>query len=139
MTRVIRFDDRCEMPLMQRERVRLGLFAQAGPNNRATLLVHFHHVLPRSLLIKAKDLAKNHHDIRHEVNWIVEHNHAPETVQSELGLRMRNRRCMRILTHASGLGGSFAHACRNAALGFCKSNFYDFLLVAPFHFDDAFF
>ena len=63
MARFVRFDDRGKVPLMQRECIGFGFFAQTGPNDRPALLVNFHHVFARGCLVKAEDFAKDHHDV----------------------------------------------------------------------------
>src|SRR3954469_21792609 len=58
--RFIGLEDGGEVPLLQGKHVGLGLFAQAAPHDRAALLVHLEHLLPRGLLVEAEHLFENH-------------------------------------------------------------------------------
>src|SRR5688572_10108451 len=82
--RFIRLQDGGQMPLLQRKNIRLGFFAESTPDNGAPLLMHFEHLLPGGLLVETENFFEHHHDIRHQVNRIVEHHDAPDAFEGQL-------------------------------------------------------
>src|ERR1017187_1897208 len=117
-TRFIGLEDRREMPLLQGEHVGLGRLADAGPDDRAPLLVDLEHVLAGLGLVKAQHLLEHHHDVRHEVHGVVEHDHPP----CALLLRLRGRAAFgagagvgSVLRHGNAAGKAGAQALSRMA------------------------
>src|ERR1017187_5681187 len=115
-TRFIGLEDRREMPLLQGEHVGLGRLADAGPDDRAPLLVDLEHVLAGLGLVKAQHLLEHHHDVRHEVHGVVKHDHPP----CALLLRLRGRAAFgagvgSVLRHGNAAGKADAQALSRMA------------------------
>src|SRR5205823_2901690 len=75
--RFIGLEDRSQVPLLQRENIGLRLLPQSAPDDRAALLMHLQHLLAGGLLVEAEDFFEDHHDIRHQVDRVVQDDDPP--------------------------------------------------------------
>ena len=101
--------------------VEFGLFAAAGPNDRAAFVVDFEHVLLRFVFGKSEDFSKDQSDVAHEVDRVVVNDDMPRDVQAGLLARFCFRRVNGRHSYESGgsqqvcagrdLLQAFLHAC----------------------------
>ncbi len=62
-----------------------GTFARAGPDDGASLLVDFHHVLFGALARKTEDLAEYQGDVTHQVHGVIVHDDVPRDIDGGTG------------------------------------------------------
>lgn len=89
------------MPAVEGLDVDFGLFAFAGPDAGAALVVDFEHVFAGALGAIAEDPAEDHGDVGHEVDRVVEDDDMPDRGLVGLSLLLR-----------CGLGDGFLHGNR---------------------------
>src|ERR1019366_6046456 len=107
------------MPLLQREGVGLGLFPHPTPHDRTALLVHLEHVAPCRGFVEAKYLFKHQYDVRHQVDGIVQHDHAPSALILEFGCPFGRGCAVRL---GMRRGHAFARASPTAADTFASAS-----------------
>ena len=68
--------------------IEFPLFTSSAPDDRSPLCVNLHHVLLSPFARPAKDTAKHHRHIAHEIYRVIMHNNEPGEIKGFLPLSL---------------------------------------------------